>query len=214
MPAHQTTAAIGTRVLSNGERLSALDWRANRLVDALAKQAAAQRQAPKAITRLLVSARVAVRHAASLLGQVTHAANNCKMEVVLPDGSSAQRVCRDAQQHTGQRRSARRLKHLLAPGHPAQLLPEGAGQQLVRQGKEAGACKRTASQASLQASRRAKVARAENARSVAAAEMHVQRLIEETKSRLTVPVGRPTASERLQRVRERVRAREVERRGT
>ena len=41
MPAHQTSAAIGVQTLSNGDKLSATDWRANRLVDALAKQAAA-----------------------------------------------------------------------------------------------------------------------------------------------------------------------------
>jgi hypothetical protein len=211
MPAHQTTAAIGTRVLSNGERLSAIDWRANRLVDALAKQAAAQRQAPQAITRLLASARLAVRSAASLLGAVTYAANNCKMEVVLPDGSCEQRICRDAQQHTGQRKGARRQRPLLAPRLPAQLVPACAGQEHRQHCKDREACKRTASQAALQTSRRAKAARAETARSAAAAEVHVQRLVEETRSRLKVPPGRLTASERLQKVRERVQARAAER---
>ena len=213
MPAHQTTAAIGARILSNGELLSAIDWRANRLVDALAKQAAAHRQAPRAITRLLASARLAVRHAASLLGQVTHAANNCRIEVAQPDGSFEHRTCRDAQQHTGQRRNARRQRPLPAPSLPVQLLPASAGQEPRQHCKEGRGCKRTATQAALQAGRRAKAARAEKARSAAAAEVHVQRLVEEASSRLTVPAGRLSASERLQRVHERVRARAAEKSG-
>ena len=36
MPAHQSIATIGEGKLSNGQRLSALDWRANRFVDVLA----------------------------------------------------------------------------------------------------------------------------------------------------------------------------------
>ena len=97
MPAHQSTAAIGSRTLSNGDRMSVIDWRANRLVDALAKEAAKQRQAPMAITRLLASARTAVKHAAALLGQVTYAANNCVMERVQQDGTRVLRTCRDSQ---------------------------------------------------------------------------------------------------------------------
>ena len=73
MPAHQTSAGVGVKVLSDGRRLSWIDWRANRLVDAVAKQAAAQRQAPAAILRILKSAQTAGRHSAALLGRVTHA---------------------------------------------------------------------------------------------------------------------------------------------
>ena len=114
VPAHQSSAAIGIKVLSNGDKLSDVDWRANRLADALAKQAASQRQAPVAILRILESGRAAVRHAASLLGRVTQAANNCQLAVVLPDGSQQLRACRDAQQHICQRRRASRPKPLAA----------------------------------------------------------------------------------------------------
>ena len=202
MPAHQTTSAIGNRILSNGEKLSTVDWRANRLVDALAKQAAAQRQAPSAITRLLVSARVFVNHAACLLGCVTHAANNCRLEVVLPDGSREQKTCRHAQQHTGQRRKARLLRPPLLPPPPP-----AADLQPVARGPDALPRKRTAAQAALHAARRAKVARAERARSLAIVEAHVQRLVEEMSSRMVPPAGRLSASARLQGVLERVRAR-------
>ena len=96
MPAHLSMASIGVTSKSNRKELTALDWRANRLVDALAKQAAAQRQAPESLTRLLKSAKVAVKHAAALLGEVTHAANNHKVVVNRPDGRVVTQVLRDA----------------------------------------------------------------------------------------------------------------------
>ena len=60
----------------NGQRLSTVDWRANRLVDALAKLDAALRELPAACVKLLDSAECAVKHSAKLLARVTHAANN------------------------------------------------------------------------------------------------------------------------------------------
>ena len=95
LPAHQSSAAIGNRLLSNGREMSAADWRANRLVDALAKQAASIRQAPQAITSIIGSGRAASRHAAALLGQVTHAANHCQVSEELPDGTIVVKTRRD-----------------------------------------------------------------------------------------------------------------------
>ena len=97
LPAHLLMAAIGERKLFNGTRLTAIDWRANRLVDALAKQAAATRQAPAPVLQVLKSAKAAVRHSAALLGEVTHAANNHKTEVTTVDVSRVTKVIRDAQ---------------------------------------------------------------------------------------------------------------------
>ena len=124
VPAHQTTAAIGNKELSNGQMLTAVDWRANRLVDALAKQAARERQAPPAITRLLTSGKVAVNHAAALLGEVTHAANHCSVQVHHPDGSTSVKICRDAQKpaqaYRGPRERSSTEEH--SPLQPAQLI--------------------------------------------------------------------------------------------
>ncbi len=55
MPARQPLRAIDSETLSNGKLLTGVDWRANRLVDALAKMAATTGKAPYAITRLLES---------------------------------------------------------------------------------------------------------------------------------------------------------------
>lgn len=96
MPAHQSIASVGEGKLSSGARLSMLDWRANRLVDALAKEAAAEHQPPPAVAKLLHSAKSAVKHYAMLLGRITHAANHHPVTVVGPDGQLVAKNCRDS----------------------------------------------------------------------------------------------------------------------
>ena len=131
LPAHQTTAAIGVQLLSNKRRFSAIDWRANRLVDALAKLAASERRAPVAIIRLLKSAKAAALHAAALLGQMTHAANNHRIIDTRPDGSQVTRVVRDSQDPEArpQRDLVRAPKQQPCPPSPemplaSRMLPE------------------------------------------------------------------------------------------
>ena len=121
MPAHQPLSAIGSAVLSNGKLLSGVDWRANRLVDALAKQAATTVRAPREVRCLLESGRAAVKHAAALLAVVTHAANHHKEPVQRRDGTWSTRCMRDAQQPAaGTRRQPRQVK---PPAEPAPLPP-------------------------------------------------------------------------------------------
>ena len=96
MPAHQSLRTIGEAKLSNGRRLTAIDWRSNRLVDALAKVAAKEMQASKDTLSLLASAEAAAGHAAALLGVVTHAANNHVRFELNDDGSTSRKVMRDS----------------------------------------------------------------------------------------------------------------------
>ena len=96
VPAHQTLKAVGEVKLSNGCRLSIVDWRANRLVDKLAKVAAEELQRPRSTLQLLASAEAASAHAACLLGIVTFAANNCIEETCNADGTIARKVLRDS----------------------------------------------------------------------------------------------------------------------
>ena len=96
-PAHQTVHAIGERLCSDGRRLSTVSWRANRLVDALAKQAAAAARTTKEATQLVDAARAAAVHAACCLGQVTHAANNHKVATVDASGGEVMVTVRDAE---------------------------------------------------------------------------------------------------------------------
>ena len=98
MPAHTSTGAVGEAKLSNGTRLSMLDWRANRLVDALAKMSALEAQYLPEAVELLRSAEVAVTHAAKLLGRTTHAANSHSIVVENADGMQVTKITRDAMQ--------------------------------------------------------------------------------------------------------------------
>ncbi len=96
MPAHSTSAAIGRAIDSQGNPISNIDWRANRLVDAVAKKAAGEARVPASVVRLLSTAARAVEFYAAQLGEITHAANNLKVDVVLPDGNTTTAVKRDS----------------------------------------------------------------------------------------------------------------------
>jgi len=96
MPAHTAVASIGEVKMSNGMRLSHIEWRANRLADALAKQAAAVDQAPSAAVKLLDSGAHAAKHACKLLGRVTHAANHHMVHDIGTDGTAVSRMIRDS----------------------------------------------------------------------------------------------------------------------
>lgn len=129
MPAHQPLSAISNAKLSNGKLLSGVDWRANRLVDALAKSAATTVRAPSPLRCLLESGHIAAKHRAALLAVVTHTANNQKEPVQRPDGTWSTRTVRDAQQPPGHTR--RQRKHPKPPAEPAQLAV-AHGSSLVR----------------------------------------------------------------------------------
>ena len=168
------------------------------MVDALAKHAASQRRAPIAIRRLLASGRAAVRHAAALLGQVTHAANNCLMECLLPDGTTERRVCRDAQQA----RSARKRKRdggdeeAAVPAHPVSTpdttdAARNGGPLLPR------SCQQKRASATRE---RALLLKAEQ-------EGHIRRRLAEIAAASVPAAGKPSGAERLEQLQRRVRAR-------
>ena len=96
MPAHKSLTMVGETKLSNGCRLSLVDWRANRLVDALAKAAASKLQAPKTTLAFLASAEAASAHASCLLGVVTYAANHYQEVTTSVDGTTEKKVLRDS----------------------------------------------------------------------------------------------------------------------
>ena len=96
MPAHQTQASIRSVTRSDGRLLSCIDYRANRLVDALAKGAAAAQRSRPDIRNLVRSAGQAAQHAVALLGVVTRAANEHRTEVTDANGVTTTAVRRDA----------------------------------------------------------------------------------------------------------------------
>ena len=96
MPAHRGQSSIHHARRSDGFPITAVDWRANRLVDALAKAAAQEKRVPRHVMQYVEDAAAALEYAAAKLGTVTNAANNFRCTVVLPDGSTAQCIKRDS----------------------------------------------------------------------------------------------------------------------
>ena len=95
MPSHCPLATVGTRVMSNGEFVGALDWRANRLVDHLARIAAELVTVPDLAGIIRDQFSKAVEYCAASLGVVTHAANNHIIPVTREDGVVVNRKVRD-----------------------------------------------------------------------------------------------------------------------
>ena len=95
MPSHCSLATVGTRVMSNGEFVGALDWRANRLVDHLARIAAELVTVPDLACIIRDQFSKAVEYCAASLGVVTHAANNHIIPVTREDGVVVNRKVRD-----------------------------------------------------------------------------------------------------------------------
>jgi hypothetical protein len=195
MPAHQALSAIGEKSLSNGKLLTGVDWRANRLVDALAKLAAATVRAPREVRCLLESGKAAVKHAAAMLAVVTHRANNHMVPVQRPDGTWGTRVARDAQQPARHSRKVRRPPK--PPTEPA-TLADTTGLVLGRAGEwgleRPSKRPRTAS---------AKV----QARRKAADLAQTRRRVEEVGAAAGVAETGMSAQQRLDAVSRRVRAR-------
>ena len=191
LPAHQSMASVGEAKLSSGARLSQLDWRANRLVDGLAKAAAARRQPPLAVTRVLKWGREAVVHAAQLLGRVTHQANNHKVLEVGPDGVQATRTYRDSAD-APRTKPCRRTAAKPAAAAPAAkpVLREVVPWQ-PSNGPSGLRARRTPRAHSASAFDR----------------QHLQRRVQEIGDALRAPDGRAAAADRLQALRARVLAR-------
>ena len=209
VPAHQTTAAIGTRTFSNNTEMTTLDWRANRLADGLAKLAAASNRAPKQLIRLLKSATHACRHAAALLGVVTFTANRCPVTVRREDGTTSTVLKRDARQPPAHSRSrkarALRSQHVLPP---QKELGEVATCSLTSCCR-ARAGKRRAEAFHALSSRRCKAARIGRLRHEARESAATARAVQMIGDGASAPVEVQSAQQRLQRVLASVRAREA-----
>ena len=72
-------------------------WRANRLVDLLAKQAAAIHRLPQSVTRGLEACALYVRYSVAKLGVVTRASNHCPTTVIAAHGLTSTIFARDSE---------------------------------------------------------------------------------------------------------------------
>ena len=114
MPAHQSAKAIGCAMKSTGTPITALDWRANHLVDGLAKRAAAVGATTEEETKLIASAERLVKHCAGQLAAATYRANNCVEAFVGKDGMTRSRCIRDSQEIPKAKKKTGNLKPLAA----------------------------------------------------------------------------------------------------
>jgi hypothetical protein len=192
IPAHTSPASIGEIKRSDGMRLSHVDWRANRLADALAKQAAAGMQPPRAVSRLLTSAMHAARHAAKLLGRVTFAANNHKVQIVGEDGHSISRTVRDSVDAPRKTRVAPRPRAAAKAKDAVKVHRQVHPWQAPRQ---------------MQTASRRRHSHPPATRAAVAAVL--QGRVDDIGASLRAPVGRATGADRLQALRDRVRQREA-----
>ena len=86
-PAHCSLAVALTMRRSDGRLCTSIDWRANRLADAVAKAAARSTAPSRETLSAIVDARATLLHEAAILGTVTAAANNVRDVVTNADGS-------------------------------------------------------------------------------------------------------------------------------
>jgi len=97
MPSHGTKGSIGNACKSDGGMVTATDWRANRLADALAKAAAGRFRVPSATRNAVTTALRAYEQSAAVAGIVTYAANNFCLSTTAQDGTYVHKRLRDAQ---------------------------------------------------------------------------------------------------------------------
>jgi hypothetical protein len=126
MPAHNGQGSIGRVFASNGKPLTAVQWRANRLVDLLAKSAARPRRLPREARKLVETAAAALEYSLAKLGAVTHAANHYRVSTVLNDGSTTYSNKRDSSgmQPTAKKRAVgQELKRQRRSGTDVVVIP-------------------------------------------------------------------------------------------
>ena len=151
-------------------------------------QAAAARQPPAAIVRLLTSAMHASTHAVKLLARVTHAANHHKAEVAGDNGRLVSRILRDSVDAPRRRRAA----HAPEAQHRSILLKAAPKPVRPWNGPLGGSSRRVGSRSS-------RVAKLE--------QENVHRRVAEIGRTLGSHSSQPSATERLTALRSRVRAR-------
>ena len=119
MPAHGSLASVGKATMSDGSKVGMLQWRANRLVDLLAKSAARPLRIHKKTRDLLRDASEALEFSLGMLGAVTFAANNHRVCIQASDGTARTVTLRDSagakvlRRSGGRRREKRKAEHAL-----------------------------------------------------------------------------------------------------
>ena len=121
LPAHCARTNVGQSKLSNGQRMTAIDWRANRLVDQLAKNAAAFNALTKPAADMINSTAKLAKHYFAQLAQVTHAANNHSVVRVDENGNATTHTVRDSMHRPRFAKKTASRKRCLPPQPPRDI---------------------------------------------------------------------------------------------
>jgi len=197
MPSHTTAATASSHKRSDGRPVGGTDWRANRLADALAKLAALSGRAPAELRSFLTAAKQVVEHSVAVLGVATYTANNFKESHWTAAGKLVQTTCRDTAPPElrkgtwGPRPAQPRLTSAAAATADAS---DAAEQQLAQQRLHLLAAKTRAAEQRKAAETQAEL----RFKAAWLADLH---------ARDRQPAAGPSAAERLEALRQRLRQR-------
>ena len=180
--------------------ITAIDWRANRLADALAKEAAAEHAADASTVPMVKSSEEAARFHMALLGTVTHRSNHCPVQQLV-GGELMWINKRDSLERPKAASTAqKRARHV----HPKPLLEHRAiAVEPYQPASSPASCEQPSHAQRKTAAKRARAADLARA-SHAATERAVTALAERLQP---ARPGEASASERLAALRERIRLR-------
>ncbi len=219
MPSHESSHAIGRALDSNGVPITAIMWRANRLVDALAKTAADHERLPRWATSFVGDAAALVQHHAARLGAATHAANNHHVITTIDGGACVTRVLRDSTAECPTKRQKKKRivvdADVCAPAAPADpSLPPGPGSCGGSGNALWASCGRVRGHQAGDAAaalRLAKRRRLEHAHLLASDAEEATRQAEWLGNLDLQPCAGPSAADRIDGIRARIRARQASR---
>jgi len=201
MPSHQSASNLAGSIASNGEPVTTLMWRANRLADALAKGIASRHRLPNWALSLVKSAGTLVKHQAARLGTATYLANNYEEQVTLEGGAVVKRFRRD---------STAKRPHFKKVGMPVAVATTAASSSTATRATGA----RVGTRFAAAAAPSAPLNRRRNKRAASVTAHELRRLVDEEpalarclRAKWLQPSTGPTAAERIARVREKVLAR-------
>ena len=203
MPAHTSVDQCRHRQRSDLKQVTTVDWRANQLADALAKEAALDDPRRRAAARYISNAEKALLHHAVLVGLATHEANNHRVVQVCSGGMQKEVLLRDSTSLPAGARRAQKLpagikrKRKTAAADYDETaatlascpLPDGA--LAPTRSAERASCKRACTAAAKKADGRI-----------------LADLVSQNACRLRPPASATSSAERLSALRERIRMRE------
>jgi hypothetical protein len=210
MPSHAAYTSIEVAADSDGHPVTATMWRANRLVDALAKRAAGQHRMPQWALKQIEQAKNLALYSAAKLGVVTHRANHHTVQVVAGDGTITTRTCRDSTAEKQPTRPPRKPPGAASHGPLADFSAAAAPRQAVAS-QVARGTKRVAtawhSEAAAPAQKKRVLAKLHRLRCERQAEEQVANWLATWAARTKADPAGPTAAARMEALRARIRNR-------